>query len=203
MAVKISYGASGSLLAQLNHGAPFDLFLSADEAYPQILINNRLASDRFEFGLGRLVLWSPQGSFIDIDHVGIQGLLHPSIRKIAIANPAHAPYGAAGISALQYFGIYKKIRKKLVFGEDISQTAHFVESGSAQVGILAYSIVVRKKEKRGGEEHYWLIPSDAHLPLKQVGVIIKKSRQKRLAKTFVRFITMGKGREILQHWTRP
>lgn len=148
VSVKISYGASGSLFAQLKQGAPFDLFLSADHLYSKMLMEDQLASDYFEFGLGRIVLWVPKKSTIDISKEGVNGLLHASTRKIAIANPAYAPYGAAAISALKRFGLYQEIKGKLVFGEDIAQAAHFVESGAAEIGILAYSIVAQKQIDR-------------------------------------------------------
>jgi molybdate transport system substrate-binding protein len=183
--LEITYGASGSLLAQLRQGAPFDLFLSADETYPGQLIKKRLASDRFEFGQGRLILWTPPDSKIAIGKTGMQGLLSPAVRKIAIANPAHAPYGVAAISALKHFGLYQKVQPQLVFGEDIAQATHFVESGSAQVGIVSYSLVASRPKRKG---HYWLIPSSAHAPLKLTGVILKKSREKPLAHQFAQFI---------------
>jgi molybdate transport system substrate-binding protein len=190
--IKATYGASGALFAQLIHGAPFDLFLPADETLAQRLIGAGLANASFDLGEGRLVVWAPY--FSDIKKEGINGLLRPAIRKIAVANPVHAPYGKAAIAALRHFGIYEKISSKLIFGEDILQATHYVHSGAADAGIVAYAMAPQEG---------WLIPKTAHPPVKYAGVILKKSSQQEAAQTWVQFITGEKGKAILQSWMGP
>ncbi len=191
--IKTIYGASGALFSQLVHGAPFDLFLSADETLAQKLIEEGVAETSFDLGEGRLVVWAPHHS----NHIkkdGVNGLLHPSIRKVALANPVHAPYGKAAIAALRHFEIYNKVLDQLVFGEDILQAAHYIESGAADAGIVAYAMA----PKEG-----WLIPETAHPPIKYAGVILKKTTQRETVKTFVQFIIAEKGKAILQSWLGP
>src|SRR6267378_7658765 len=130
-AVKLSFGASGNLTNQIRNGAPFDVVFSADEQYPQQLITEGLAAKDtlYRYAVGRLVLWVPGDSPLDLTKLGIKGLLDPSVKKISIANPATAPYGRAADAALRHFGIYDQVSSRLVVGENISQAAQFVESG--------------------------------------------------------------------------
>jgi molybdate transport system substrate-binding protein len=195
LSIRISYGASGSLVTQLIHGAPFDLFLSANEDDPQKLIGEGLSEAKFQFATGRLVLWIPEGSRLNLKKDQMQTLLNPAIRKIAIANPLHAPYGRAAVSALKHFGYYEKVLPRLIYGEDIAQAVQFLESGGADIGILAYSIVIQ-----GGRGEYFLIPSEAHPPLRQVGVILKRSGSQGVSKKFMEWMLAGKGKDILQEY---
>src|SRR5271169_1054565 len=139
--VKLSFGSSGNLANQIRNGAPFDVFFSADEEYPQQLIGEGLASrdTLFRYAVGRLVLWVPNESPLDLAKLGIKALLDPSVKKISIANPATAPYGRAAASTLRHFEIYDQVTSRLVIGENISQAAQFVESGNAQAGLVALS----------------------------------------------------------------
>ncbi|HXR09275.1 MAG TPA: molybdate ABC transporter substrate-binding protein, partial [Candidatus Acidoferrales bacterium] len=138
----ITYGSSGNFFAQIQNGAPFDLFFSADIAYPQKLIDAGFAEpgSRYTYAFGRIVLWLPPESPLTLADLQWNTLLDARIQKIAIANPDHAPYGRAAVAALQKAGIYERIKAKLVYGENISQAAQFVQSGSAQAGILAISL---------------------------------------------------------------
>src|SRR5438552_8276965 len=131
--VKLSFGASGNLTTQIENGAPFDIFFSADESYPAQLIEKRMADkdSLYRYAVGRLVLWVPNDLPIDVEKLGINALLNPLIKKIAIANPQHAPYGRAAEAALKKLGVYDQIASRLVLGENISQAAQFVESGNA------------------------------------------------------------------------
>lgn len=131
--VSVAYGSSGNLFAQIDNGAPFDVFLSADIDFPRKLIENKKAAadSLFSYAVGRVVVWVPNDSPVNVEKLGIEALLAPSVRKIAIANPEHAPYGRAAVAAMKKFGVYDKVSGKLVLGENIAQAAQFVESGAA------------------------------------------------------------------------
>src|SRR5580698_10958073 len=137
--VKLSFAASGALTQQIQNGAPFDVFFSADMDYPKQLASEGDAdgSTLFEYAIGKLVLWVPADSSLDVEHRGINTLIDPSVKKIAIANPEHAPYGRATVATLKHYGLYDHVSDRLVLGENISQAAQFVESGNAQVGFVA------------------------------------------------------------------
>lgn len=198
--VKVSFGASGSFVAQITAGAPFDLFFSADESYPKRLIETGLALPEsfFRYAAGRLVLWVPNDSPIDLAKEEMQALLHPSVRKIAIANPAHAPYGKAAVSALQSSGLYERVQSRLVLGENISQAAQFVQSGNADIGLLSLSHANAAAMK--GKGRFWLVPADVYPPLHQGGVILRRSRRAALAKSLIDFVKSGEGKVILERY---
>ncbi|NKE73393.1 molybdate ABC transporter substrate-binding protein [Candidatus Manganitrophus noduliformans] len=198
--VKVSFGASGSFVAQITAGAPFDLFFSADESYPKRLIETGLAIPEsfFRYATGRLVLWVPNGSPIDVAKEEMQALLHPSVRKVAIANPAHAPYGKAAVSALQSSGLYERVQSRLVLGENISQAAQFVQSGNADIGLLSLSHASAAPMKEKGR--FWLVPVDAYPPLHQAAVILRRSREAALAQSLIDFIKEGEGKAILERY---
>src|SRR5262249_17486467 len=138
---KITYGASGTFFAQLSNRAPFDLYLSADVEYPRKLVKEGLADHDSEFlyAVGHLVVWVPRLSPVDVEKLGAKALLDPSIKKVAIANPRTAPYGRGATAALESLGVYQEVKDKLVLGENIAQAAHFVQSNSADAGVLALS----------------------------------------------------------------
>src|SRR6202171_2155252 len=140
----VTYGSSGNFLSQIAHGAPFDLFFSADAEYPKKLETAGLTEPGTlnEYALGRIVIWTSSDSRIRVAKAGWEALLDESIEKIAIANPEHAPYGRAAVAALRNAGIYEQVKAKLVYGENIAQAAQFVASGNAQAGILALSLAV-------------------------------------------------------------
>jgi molybdate transport system substrate-binding protein len=195
--VKLSFGASGNLTNQIRNGAPFDLFFSADEQYPQQLINENLAvkDSLYRYAIGRLVLWVPRDSPLDLDKLGIEALLDPSVKKISIANPATAPYGRAAEAALRHFAIYDKVSSRLVVGENISQAAQFVESGNAQAGLLALSHALAPAMKDKGR--YWTVPLDAYPTLNQAVVVISKSKQRDAARKFVEFLRSPEASSLL------
>ena len=185
--IKLAYGSSGNFFAQIQNGAPFDLFFSADVEYPKKLAAVGLIEPGsiYEYASGKLVVWVPNGSKLDLSH-GLETLLDPGIRKIAIANPLHAPYGAAAVSAIREAGIYDKVNSKFVLGENISQTAQFVQSGNADIGILALSLAVAPAMKDKGR--YVEIPATDYPPIIQAAAILKSSRNKELANQFMKFI---------------
>jgi molybdate transport system substrate-binding protein len=185
--LKLTYGSSGNFFSQIQNGAPFDLFFSADVSYPQKLEAAGLTEPGtiYDYATGKLVMWVPNASKLDLSR-GLSVLLDPGIRKIAVANPLHAPYGAAAVAALHHAGIYDQVKDKFVLGENISQTAQFVQSGNADVGLLALSLAVAPAMKTSGR--YVEVPASDYPPLIQAGVIVKSSRNKELANQFLKFL---------------
>lgn len=198
--VKLSFGASGNLTNQIRNGAPFDVFFSADEQYPQQLITEGLASKDtlYRYAVGRLVLWVPNDSPLDLPKLGIQVLLDPSVKKISIANPATAPYGRAAEAALRHFEIYDKVSSRLVIGENISQAAQFVESGNAQAGLVALSHALAPAMKDKGR--YWTVPLDAYPTLNQAVVVLSKSKQQEAARKFLEFLRSPEAASLLTNF---
>jgi molybdate transport system substrate-binding protein len=201
--VRFSLGSSGTFAAQISNGAPFDVFLSADITYPRELEKKGLIEPDsiFVYGAGRIVIWVPKNSPIDVEKLGMQSLLHPSVRKIAIANPQHAPYGRAAVSALKHFAVYNTVTNKLVLGENISQAAQFAQSGAAQIGIIALSIALSDSMRAAGK--YWQIPPDAYERLDQAGVILKQARKAGhldAARAFTAALRSPGGRAVLERY---
>ena len=186
--VKLTFGASRNLATQIRNGAPFDVFFSADEDYPRQLVEEGLAesSTLYRYAVGRLVLWVPNDVPVDLQKLGMKALLDPAVKKVAIANPDHAPYGRAAQSALHHFGIYDQISSRLVFGESVSQAAQFVESGNAQAGLLALSHALAPALRSKGR--YWTVPLDAYPTLNQAVVVLTHSKQEEAARKFLDFL---------------
>jgi molybdate transport system substrate-binding protein len=143
------------------------------------------------------VIWVPSTSRLDIKR-GLPVLLAPEVHKIAIANPQHAPYGRAAVAALRHQGIYDQIKSKLVLGENISQTAQFVASGSADIGIIALSLAVAPPMKAKG--NYVEIPSDDYPPIIQAAMILKSSRNKQTARQFIAFLQQPAGLALMERY---
>jgi molybdate transport system substrate-binding protein len=182
--IKPVYGSSGSLFEQINNGAPFDLFFSADIDYPQKLKEtNKTLSAVTQYATGHLVLWSKT---LDPNRGQMNCLIDPNVKKIAIANPAHAPYGKRAEETLNYYKLYDKIKDKLVIGENIAQTAQYAQTGAADVGIIALSLALSSTMKQAGGK-YWLIPENAHQPLKQGYVLLTHARDNPNATQFAEF----------------
>jgi molybdate transport system substrate-binding protein len=194
--VAVSYGSSGNFRAQIENGAPFDVFFSADAQYPQQLVTAGVADgpSLFVYALGHLVLWAPGAENLQVAKKGFEVLKDPAVTKIAIANPEHAPYGRAAVAALQKAGLYEQVKAKLVYGENISQTAQFVQSGSAQVGLIALSLTFAESMK-GGDQ--WEIPLDLYPTMQQEAVIVTKSPNKKEAQAFLDFVKSDDGRKTL------
>ncbi|HYA36265.1 MAG TPA: molybdate ABC transporter substrate-binding protein, partial [Candidatus Binataceae bacterium] len=184
---KISYGSSGNFFSQLSNGAPFDLFFSADVNYPKKLEEAGLTQPGtlYKYAVGRLVIWVPTASKLDLSQ-GMRVLLDPGINKIAIANPEHAPYGAAAVAAMRHDGVFEKVQAKLVKGENISQTAQFVQSGNADIGLIALSLALAPAMKSAGR--YVEVPPADYPPIVQAAVILKSSRDAEAAKRFLDFM---------------
>lgn len=182
--VKAVYGSSGSFFEQINNGAPFDLFFSADVDYPKRLKEaGKTLSEVKQYATGHLVLWSKT---LDPNRQQMNTLLDPAVAKIAIANPAHAPYGKRAEESLRYYKLYDKIKDKLVIGENIAQTAQYAQSGAAEAGLIALSIAMSPTMRQAGGK-YWLIPEAAHQPLQQGYVLLPHAKGNAGAVQFAAF----------------
>jgi molybdate transport system substrate-binding protein len=197
--VDVTSGSSGNFFAQIQGGAPFDLFFSADMEYPQKLEAAGFAEPGTLYGYarGRIVIWSRGDSQVDVSKLGWNALLDGRVQKIAIANPSLAPYGRAAVSALQKAGVYEQVKPKLVYGENVSQAAQFVQSGNAQAGIISYSLALSPSMKDG---NVWEIPSDMHAPIEQGAVMLKTARNKTASLAFLNFVKSAPGKTILEKY---
>lgn len=187
--LEISYGSSGNFYTQIHNGAPFDVFLSADVEYARKLAASPDAV--FTYAIGRLVVWVPASSPLD----PAMALRSDTVKHLAIANPQHAPYGRAAEAALRTMGLYDAVKPKLVLGENIVQTFQFVESGAADVGIVALSLALAPAAR--GRGRYWEIPLNAYPRMEQGGVILKDSAA---ARSFRSFLLGAEGRRILKQY---
>jgi molybdate transport system substrate-binding protein len=198
--VSVSYGASGEFFAQLSNGGPFDLFLSADMDYPRRLVAEGLADkdSEFVYAIGHLVVWVPRASPLDVERRGVEALLDPAVKKVAIANPRHAPYGRAAEAALKGLGVYDQIRDRLVLGENIAQTAQFAQSGAADAGVIALSLALSPTMRDEGK--FWRVPADAFPQLEQGGVILNGARDREAAGAFRAYLMSPEGKAILRRF---
>lgn len=197
--INISFGSSGNFHSQIVHGAPYDIFFSADVAYPQKLESAGLAGaggKTTAYVFGAMVLWVAKRSALDVREEKFAALLRPEIKKIAIANPRHAPYGRAAVESMRHFGVYEKVRDRLVMGENISQAAQFADSGAAQAGIIALSLAVSGNMKSSGA--YWEIPTESHSPIVQSFLILKNGGNLQGAAAFAKFVLGPEGRSIFK-----
>jgi len=194
--VRVTFGSSGNFFSQIQNGAPFDIFFSADIEYPRKLEVAGLAEPGtlFEYALGRLVIWTPVDSKLDVAKLGWQILLDASVQKIAIANPEHAPYGRAAVAALEKAGIYESVKSKLVYGENISQAAQFIQSGNAQAGIIAMSLAISPAMKNGKR---WEITKELYPSIVQAAIVLRGAKNKDKARAFLEFTKSAAGRAIL------
>jgi molybdate transport system substrate-binding protein len=197
--VRLTLGSSGNFFSQIQNGAPFDLYFSADIGYPKKLEDAGLVvpGSLYPYAVGRIVLWTGNGSQLDLSK-GLEILREPTIKKIAIANPKHAPYGRAAVAAMEYFKVYDQVKDKLILGENISQAAQFIESGACDAGIIALSLAIAPAMKAAGQ--YWEIPATAHSPLEQGAVILKQSKNPEAARQFLEFIKSPQGQEIMRRY---
>jgi molybdate transport system substrate-binding protein len=191
--VEVIYGSSGKFHTQIQQGAPYDLYFSADIAFPRQLADKGLAASEVRpYALGRIVLWSATH---DATKMTLASLLDPAIRRVAIANPKHAPYGKRAEEALRASGLWEKVEPKLVYGENIAHTAQFVQTGNAQVGIIALALALNPELASAGG--YRLIPQDLHEPLEQGYIITRRGANKPLAEWFAAFMSTRPARAIM------
>lgn len=184
-----TFGASGSLAQQILNGAPYDVYLSANDTFvKQLADSGHLAKDSIQvYGYGRLALWSKSGSI----HT-LADLIAPAVQHLAIANPVHAPYGAAAQEALRSQGYWDRLQAKIVYGENVEQTFQYAESGNADAAIVGWSQVFNK----GGI----LLPATWHPRISQMGGVVKGSRNPVLAQRFMAFLTGKEGRAVLRQF---
>ena len=197
--VKLTFGSSGNFFSQIQNGAPFDVYFSADIDYPKRLEAAGLTEPGtlYEYATGKIVLWAPSGSKVDVSK-GLQVLLDSNVSKVAIANPEHAPYGRAAVAAMKHENVYNKVSGKLVLGENISQTASLVVSGGADVGIIALSLAVAPTMKPKGQ--YAEIPTDAYPAIEQAAVIVKSSPKKDIARQFMDYLKTPEIQAVLRDY---
>jgi molybdate transport system substrate-binding protein len=200
VAVKLSFGASGALTQQIENGAPFDVFFSADMDYPRQLIaaGHAESASLYRYAVGELVLWVPRDSPLDIEHKGMNVLLDPSVKKIAMANPQHAPYGRATAAALKHYGLYEKVSDRLVLGENVAQAAQFAESGNAQVGFVALAHAIAPEMQ--GKGRYWLVPAGTYPPLDQAVIMISHSAHQQDAEALLQFVRTEEMADLLRRY---
>lgn len=194
--IEVTYGSSGKFFTQIQQGAPYDLFFSADIGYPRELEKSGLAgAPATPYATGRIVLWSPSR---DASQMTLKDLTDPTIRKVAIANPQHAPYGKRAEEALKAQGLWEAVSAKAVYGENISQTAQFVQTGNAEVGIIALSLAVNPAlAEKGG---YYLIPDNLHQPLEQGFIVLKRAGGNELAKRFAAYMGKPEARAVMKRY---
>jgi molybdate transport system substrate-binding protein len=195
--VRVTVGASGALFAQIRNGAPVDVFFSADRDLPRRLVEVGLGGPEVAYALGRLVAWAPKGSpvALGLARTGLRALASPGVRKIAIANPAVAPYGRAATAALDAAGVLAAVEGRLVLGESVAQAAQFAATGAADAALLPASLA-RQPPLAGGAA--FPVPPELHPPLEQSAVVLARAREPALARAFLDFVTGRKGREILR-----
>ncbi len=198
--VNVTYGSSGNFYSQLQNQAPFDLFLSADVEYPRKLAEQGLSlpGTEFSYAVGRLAVWVPAASPIEIQKLGIDALKHPSVTHIALANPQHAPYGRAAEAALRSLGVYDAVKSKLVLGENVAQALQFVQSGNAEIGVVALSLAISPAVRDQGR--FWEVPLGSYPRMDQGGVILKWAKDAEAARLFRGFLTKPEGRSIFKKY---
>lgn len=192
--LKISAGATGKLYAQIENGAPFEVFLSADSNTPKKLVDAHLAvaDSQFTYALGKLVLWSSKQGYIDA-----QGkvLNKNEFKHLAIANPKTAPYGAAALQVLAHLGLTPSLEAKIVQGENISQTYEFVSTGNAELGFVAWSQVAPDGALKDGS--VWQVPEDLYQPIQQDAVLLTKGKANIAAKALLDFLKTPAAQKLI------
>lgn len=191
--IEVIYGSSGKFHTQIQQGAPFDLYFSADISFARSLEERGFAATPAQlYAVGRIVLWS---SSRDVSNLKLEDLLDPGISKIAIANPRHAPYGKRAEEALRSAGVFNKLQGRLVLGENIAQTAQFVQTGNAQVGIIALALALNPALASAGG--YSLIDDTLHAPLEQGFIVTRHAEGNTLAFDFAAFMAGSEARAIM------
>ena len=196
---EVTYGSSGTFFAQIVNGAPFDLFMSADAEYPRQLAMRGLTvpGTEFIYAIGRLAIWVPAASPLDVEKKGLDVLVDPGIAHVSIANPEHAPYGRAAEAAMRAANVYDGIKTKLVLGENVAQALQFVQSGSADVGIVALSLVIAPTVKDRGR--YSIVPAKLYPALEQGGVVLRTDGVDQ-ARDFRKYLLGDTARDVLKRY---
>jgi molybdate transport system substrate-binding protein len=195
--VKLSYGSSGKFYAQITHGAPFDMFFSADRAKPEALERDRktVPDSRFTYAIGQLVLWSRDD---DLIKASAEVLRNGQFNKLALANPRLAPYGLAAQQTLEHLGLRSITEAKWVQGENIAQTYQFVSTGNAELGFVAGSQVLKQEKLVSGSA--WLVPSELHAPILQDAVVLKIAENRPVVHEFIAYLKSPEGAAIIRRY---
>lgn len=192
----VIYGSSGKFHTQIQQNAPYDLYFSADIAYPRRLAEAGFAASPVTpYAFGRIVLWS---ATLDASKMSLSRLADPAIKRVAIANPRHAPYGKRAEEALRASGMWDKVEAKLVYGENIAHTAQFVQTGNAQIGIIALALALNPALAREGR--YWLIPDTLHAPLEQGFIVTARAKNNAAARRFAGFMGSADARAVMTRY---
>ena len=194
--IHVIYGSSGKFHTQIRQGAPYDLFFSADIGFPRELAQAGFAASEVKrYAFGRIVLWSAS---LDASKLTLDSLTDPRITRIAIANPKHAPYGKRAEEALRAAGVWDKLEPRLVYGENIAHAAQFVQTGNAQVGIIALALAMNPElAAKGG---YWLVPDKLHEPLEQGFIITQRAAGSALARRFADYMGGKAARAVMSKY---
>jgi len=196
--LSIAFGSSGSAFTQIKDGAPYDIFFSADMGYVLRLKNEGLViGEAKPYAYGRIGIWARRGKGIDV-LTGVSILTDPKVKKIAIADPSHAPYGVAAVNALKSQKLYDKLKEKFVLGENASQAAQFAWSGAADVALIPISLGYSETFKKDG--NFYLIPANWHNDIVQGYAILKSAKDNPTAKKFEEFVSSKEGREIFKKY---
>lgn len=193
----VTWGSSGAFHAQLVQRAPFDVFLSADAAYPRQLVTEvgARADDVFPYARGSLAAWVPWSSSLSFEKDGLTALAAPAVKRIAIANPRHAPYGRAAEEALRRTGAWERVKDKLVFADNVAAAAQMAHTGAVDVSLTAWSLVQATEMKAAGRA--WRVPADRHAPLLQAGIVLPWAKDVAAARAFRNFLVGPEGQAIL------
>jgi molybdate transport system substrate-binding protein len=197
--LRVVYGSSGRLFAQITNGAPFDVFLSADSVKPARLIEDGygVAGSQMTYAIGRLALWSNKGSNKAIANLNIEEiLLNEDFSVIAIANPRLAPYGLAAKQSLESMGLWERVKSKLVQGENISQTYQFVFTGNADIGFVSYSQVRGENSRQA--TNYLLVPSEYHEAIAQDSLLLERGAQNKASLAFIEFLKSNSAGKLIE-----
>jgi molybdate transport system substrate-binding protein len=193
--VLISSGSTGKLHAQITHGAPFDVFLAADDNSPRRLEQDgrTVAESRFTYALGRLALWSARPGVVDDSQTVLE---EGQFRHLALANPRTAPYGAAALQLLKALDLWEAVESRVVFGENVAQAFSFVSTGNAEIGFVALAQVEGLDEARKGS--CWVVPRELHLPIEQQAVLLAAGRDNPAATRFMAYLRSPAARSIIE-----
>ena len=193
--VALTFGATGKFYAQIINGAPFDVFLAADDETPAKLEkeNGRIAGSRFTYAIGKLVLWSAKPDMVDAKG---EVLKKAAFEHIALANPKLAPYGAAAVETMTRLGLLEKLQPKFVQGDSIGQTFAFVSTGNAELGFVALSQVLEGGKIKSGSA--WILPANLYNPMRQDAVILIKGKDNKAASALVEYLKSEPAKAVIR-----
>ena len=194
--VNLTFGASGTLVQQIQNGASFDFFMAADNEFPLKLKEKGLTTGPMStYAFGKLAIYSTS---LDVDKLGLEALKSPSVKKIAIANPETAPYGERSVELLKSQKLYDGLKSKIVFGENISQTAQFAFTGNVEIGFIALSLALAPDMDKKGS--YYIVPQPLYKPIEQACILIKTPVLNTVAAKFKKFVLSAATKAIWEKW---